>query len=338
MSKFTAVWTLVAVFAGSAAVRAQAPGTRAGGMGTAFVAVADDASAVYWNPAGVGTGPLANVQLDFGKVESSPGVSPADASAGGWQDSARLIALGVPPLGLSYYRLNRVLVGSLGPAVPSTPDREGGRIGTSRLTTTHLGVTLLQSLGDFVTVGTTVKVVRGTVSAGTIAAGDWGASFDRAEGVEGVSQTRADLDAGVMVAGGGLRLGLVLRNLRQPEFGDAGAAEPPARLERAVRAGAAWGSGWPGRSALIVAVDADVTSSPDLEGERRDVAGGIETWWLQHRLGFRGGVRSSTLGETRTAWSAGTSIGITEGVFVDAQMTRGQAFDRGWGIGTRFVY
>jgi hypothetical protein len=31
-------------------------GSRAEGMGGAFVAVADDASAVYWNPAGIATG------------------------------------------------------------------------------------------------------------------------------------------------------------------------------------------------------------------------------------------------------------------------------------------
>ena len=36
---------------------AQGPvGTRASGMAGAFVAVADDATAVYWNPAGVATG------------------------------------------------------------------------------------------------------------------------------------------------------------------------------------------------------------------------------------------------------------------------------------------
>jgi long-chain fatty acid transport protein len=33
-----------------------AVGTRAAGMGGAFVGVADDASAIYWNPAGLAVG------------------------------------------------------------------------------------------------------------------------------------------------------------------------------------------------------------------------------------------------------------------------------------------
>jgi len=36
-----------------------APGARAGGMGEAFVSIADDATATYWNPAGLGNAPLA---------------------------------------------------------------------------------------------------------------------------------------------------------------------------------------------------------------------------------------------------------------------------------------
>ena len=36
-------------------------GTRASGMAGAYVGVADDATAVYWNPAGVATGALVSV-------------------------------------------------------------------------------------------------------------------------------------------------------------------------------------------------------------------------------------------------------------------------------------
>ena len=38
-------------------------GARAEGMGGAFVAVADDATAVYWNPAGLGTGATFDLQI-----------------------------------------------------------------------------------------------------------------------------------------------------------------------------------------------------------------------------------------------------------------------------------
>ena len=73
-------------------------------MAGAFVAVADDASAAYWNPAGFAAGSFFSLVMD----RSTAKVDPPDDAAGsrsGW-----LIALGAPPLGLSYYRLRRSLV------------------------------------------------------------------------------------------------------------------------------------------------------------------------------------------------------------------------------------
>ncbi len=40
-----------------------APGARAGGMGETFVAISDDATAVHWNPAGLGRYPLSGTWL-----------------------------------------------------------------------------------------------------------------------------------------------------------------------------------------------------------------------------------------------------------------------------------
>jgi len=42
------------------------PGARATGMGEAFVAIADDPTATYWNPAGLGQYPLSSQWLDLG--------------------------------------------------------------------------------------------------------------------------------------------------------------------------------------------------------------------------------------------------------------------------------
>ncbi len=47
-----------------------APGARAGGMGETFIAISDDATAVHWNPAGLGRYPLTASWLDF---NSAPG-------------------------------------------------------------------------------------------------------------------------------------------------------------------------------------------------------------------------------------------------------------------------
>jgi hypothetical protein len=46
-------------------------GERSQGMGGAFVAVADDSSAVYWNPAGLATGSTFDAQVDVATPKSS---------------------------------------------------------------------------------------------------------------------------------------------------------------------------------------------------------------------------------------------------------------------------
>jgi len=43
-----------------------APGSRAAGMGEAYVAMADDATATHWNPAGLGSYPLADTWIEAG--------------------------------------------------------------------------------------------------------------------------------------------------------------------------------------------------------------------------------------------------------------------------------
>ena len=63
-----------------------APGPRAAGMGEAYVAVADDATATHWNPAGLGNYPLASswinaeVPQEFRPLRKVAAVGSADAS------------------------------------------------------------------------------------------------------------------------------------------------------------------------------------------------------------------------------------------------------------------
>ena len=53
-------------------------GIRAQGMGGAFVAVADDATATWWNPAGLASGGYLNGLIEFDRVERSrPARAPA---------------------------------------------------------------------------------------------------------------------------------------------------------------------------------------------------------------------------------------------------------------------
>src|SRR3954471_21783124 len=68
-------------------------GIRAQGMSGAFVAVSDDATTTWWNPAGLAAGGYLNAVLEFDRVENPTSTR------------ARAFALNVPSLGLSYYRL-----------------------------------------------------------------------------------------------------------------------------------------------------------------------------------------------------------------------------------------
>ena len=70
-------------------------------MAGAFVGVADDASAVYWNPAGLASGAFASFVLDFGQGDQVPA---GPAQSGASRQTGRILALSVPPVGLAYYR------------------------------------------------------------------------------------------------------------------------------------------------------------------------------------------------------------------------------------------
>src|SRR5215212_1066894 len=85
---------LAAALPGAAAAQTfDAAGTRAAGMGGAFVAVADDASAAYWNPAGFAAGSFFSLVLDGATAR----VDPAGGDRLGSQ-SALLFAIGAPAL------------------------------------------------------------------------------------------------------------------------------------------------------------------------------------------------------------------------------------------------
>jgi len=102
-------------------------------MGGAFVAVVDDASAVFWNPAGLATGSYFSLVLDQNSVGTDD-EAPLPRSRSGW-----LTAIGTPPLGISYYRTRTTRITPLSPGIPES-------VRASSLVTHQTGVTLVQSL------------------------------------------------------------------------------------------------------------------------------------------------------------------------------------------------
>ncbi len=300
---------------------AETVGTRAQGMAGAFVSVADDASAVYWNPAGLAKGAYFSLVLDANRTRAVPDEGLIGAKRSGW-----LLALSTPAVGLSYYRLQTATVSR-----PVTLSRSAFRLDT--LVTQHLGATFVQSLTDGLTVGSTVKIVRGVAGTGLVE-GNRADILDETE-LMGRGGSKVDLDVGVMFAGAVGRVGLLVRNLSEPSF-ETDDRSRELSLERQVRGGA---------SILLLqtwklAADMDLTKQTGPFGEVRELAIGSEGQ-LTRRLAARAGVRLNTAGDAgRTpGLSVGGTFAALGSLLVDGQVTTGsdKAF-RGWGIAGRVVF
>jgi hypothetical protein len=272
-------------------------GIRAQGMGGAFVAVADDATATWWNPAGIATGAFFNALVEYGRLRATP------------DDRIVGVAVAFPAMGVSYYHLPINQMRAPGPTGTGSDVRQDQGV------LSIFGLTVDQSVGDHLVVGSTLKLAR---------AGD----------------SHGDLDLGALARLGVMRLGVTVKNLRKPEFET---ATGPLTLDRQARAGFALvghSTGWV--SDMTLAVDADLVETSGLAGKTRRVAGGVEAWMFRRLLGLRAGVSGNTV-ESGSAVSAGASLEALSGkyvkTFVDGQVTRGsEASRRGWGVGLRATF
>lgn len=297
--------------------------TRAAGMGGAFVAAADDASAVYWNPGALASGALFSFLVDRTSSKAL-GDSPPD-SVGGTR-SGTLVALSTPPFGLSYYRLRSSWVS------PSLADPAVSV--TQTLITHNTGVTFVQSLGDGIAIGATARFVRGIAGSTLAAAGSLEDRLDEVGDLIGEASNKFDADAGISAVFGTLRAGLSVRNLVAPSFETAGSATE-LKLERQGRAGIALSS----PLGFMIALDMDLNSVRGPIGQVRDFALGTEAHFLPRAYG-RAGLRLNTLGDEpgghAPTYSLGGSFAPLSWLWIDGEATLGaETGRRGWGVAGR---
>jgi hypothetical protein len=276
-------------------------GIRAQGVAGAFVAVADDATAAWWNSAGLAT----SQSFADGVIEGGQG--------GHWG-----VSLGFPALALSYYHLNISQIqpsGSTGAGSSSRQDlgAAGTGLPDSSASFNQFGATVGHSIGDHVVVGSTLKVMHA------------------------LSDTRGDVDVGVMATFGRFRAGANVRNLVSGTFG---VGSDAVELTRQARAGVAVTSSSRGAiDSVTVSADVDLTTAPVAGREERHIAGGAEAWLRGRRLAVRGGAGANVVsGEGTEAYgSFGVTVSPVHRWFVDGAALWGLNGDR-WGIDLRVTF
>jgi hypothetical protein len=298
----------------------EAVGSRALGMAGAFVAVADDVTATYWNPAALATGPVLGGTIEWARFQKRDPNSPLTPGAG--QDTSFFTGAGSLPLGVSFGRLASVTV----------VDDPGSGRAVERLSVAQLGGTVVQTLVPGVVIGATVKYVRGTVSRGPAEGATVGEAVEAS--ADDVQRTTgaADVDIGIMADLDRLRLAIVWKNLLTPEFKDV--AGNVVSLPRLARFGLALRP----VHGLTLAMDLDLDTVDLRDGLRRMIALGAEgSAWS--RFALRGGVRWNLEGGRQPIVAAGASLALGQRVWLDGHYSYGQSDrDQGFGVALRAAY
>ena len=309
-------------------------GTRAQGMGGAFVAVADDATATWWNPAGLASGVSFSAVIERGSLDD-PGKPPNSGPAR--RDVSSGFAIMLPSLGLSYYHLQ---VGEVRPLNAPTGATGAGRqddgaagVDLRTLSLHRFGVTIGQSFTSHFVLASTLSLLRGGVAESSEAAS--ASTVDDAIGLDAGGETRGDVDLGAIAKAGVLRIGVAVKHMTQPVFG---AGDSVLTLKRQARAGVAI-EVHAGAMPLTVSADVDLSKTPTVNGDAQHAAAGVEAWLANRRVGIRGGLSANVVNERRTAASSGVSLALKSVLYVDGAMTFGSDTTKsGWGVTLRATY
>ena len=314
---FAAVLALLVPAGAAAQPTFESAGERALGMGGAFVAVSNDATATHWNPAGLVTGDLAGMTIGWYRLHSGDREAPPFAGAG--IRKGNTTSIGSWPMGVAYGRFEMTNLVDLG----------DGSLGVQTLRTRQAGLTVLQTLVDGIIGGATIRYVRGSVVTTGSEALTVKEALEATDSLTADARGTIDLDLGLTVDMQKLRLGVVWKNLRSPTFGDLQNGE--ITLPRQTRFGVALLPS-PG---LTLAMDIDL-DRVDLAGDlRRMFALGGEGRIGRH-LAVRSGLRWSLAGPKRLVGAGGLSIKVKRTLWIDGHVTQGRATeDKEFGIALR---
>ncbi|HKW01202.1 MAG TPA: conjugal transfer protein TraF [Vicinamibacterales bacterium] len=292
-------------------------GIRALGMAGAFVAVADDASAAYWNPAGLVNGTPLGTTIEWNRFQT--GNQKAPPVPGPTLRNSTFASVASWPLGISYGRLRSTWLAT-GP---------GGVVTSEKVETFQLGGTIVQTIAPGVVLGSTLKYLRGSFATGPSGGPTVEDALDQGMDLDGPGQNHFDFDIGLMADFKMVRLGLTGRNLLEPQF--TSAAGTSIKLQRLTRAGLAFLP----TAGLTLAMDVDLDTVDLRDGLRRMIAVGGEGR-LGSRVAVRGGVRWDTKGESQPVTALGVSVSLRSRFWLEGYYSRGQRDeDHGFGIGFR---
>ncbi len=276
-------------------------GARAAAMGGAFTGVADDATAFYWNPAGIAFGRLVSAGFYRGRDEMDRSGLRLEARAAG-------LSLGSTFMGVAFTQFRQTSAGE-------------------RLDTFDVAVSILQSLPlDDLVIAGNVHYIRGELLADEEAAG--------------VSSDSWDVDLGVMYEPNDVvRAGLMVRQIRGARFRTAVEGETR-KLPTLARAGVSFRLPRDVLVAFDVdlsrqsyeayeADEAHQVRQGVLDDTWREISVGFEKSFLDKRLSLRGGLVSSELG-SRPAFSVGGGAQVwvleLEAAYSGSSAGRGEAF------------
>lgn len=292
-------------------------GSRALGMGGAFVAVADDASAAYWNPAGLASGQPAGATIEWvrfrvGNRDGKWATPPVDRTT-------RLVSLGTWPIAFSILDIEEARVTGV--------QQDRGQWFSSR----HYGLSLLQTLTEGVVVGTTLRYVRSRAAVGPVPRFVTEAALDEVRALPTESSSAFDLDLSAMYDARVFRLGATVRNLRARSLPAPGGESIVQSRESRV------GLAILPKAGVTLAMDMDLETVLVAGTPYRLLAGGAEVR-VSRAVVVRAGARRNREVPMADGWlaTAGAGLAVRPGTWLDVHAAFGPGdTGRRLGVGLR---